>query len=143
MNTKPIYISQTDQRLIRQRLPYFIESKRSREAALQLQAELDRAIMVADDTLSPDIVALGCHVELHDLESGERDHYTLTLPENADADGHRISVFSPLGTALLGYANRDEFEWKMPGGLRRFRIAAVSRPGVTTPPSLNPIIASA
>ena len=143
MNSKPIYISQTDQRLIRQRLPYFIESKRSRESALLLQAELDRAISVADETLSPDIVALGSHVELHDLESGERDHYTLTLPENADPDGHRLSVFSQLGTALLGYANRDEFEWKMPSGLRRFRIAAVSRQSAPTLPALNPIIASA
>lgn len=127
MNSKPIYISQSDHRQIRQRLPLFLESKRFREASLLLQAEIDRAIVVADDTLSPDIASLGSRVELHDLESGERDYYTLTLPENADADDHRISVFSPLGTALLGYATSDEFTWTMPGGPRRFRIVSVTR----------------
>jgi regulator of nucleoside diphosphate kinase len=32
---------------------------------------------------------------------------------------------APLGTALLGYRAGDRVEWRVPGGLRRFRIEAV------------------
>ncbi len=130
MNTKPIYVSQTDSLKLRLRLPAFAEHKRFREAAHQLKAELDRAIIVNDDALSDDIVALDSFVSIQDLESGELEDYTLTLPELSDAALNRISVFSPLGTAMLGYAAGDEFSWSMPGGLRRLRIVAVSPPGV-------------
>ena len=60
-----------------------------------------------------------------DLSSGERREYTLTYPAEADVAAGRISVLAPLGTALLGYREGDEFEWQMPGGLRRLRIEKV------------------
>lgn len=133
MNTKPIYISQTDSQQLRLRLPAFAEHKRFREAANQLRAELDRAVIVNDDALSNDIVALDSNVSVQDLESGERDDYTLTLPELSDPALNRISVFSPLGTALLGFAVGDEFTWTMPGGVRRLRILSVSRSAAPVP----------
>lgn len=126
MNTKPIYISHTDNFQLRARLSAFADNKRFREASQLLRAELDRAILVNDETLSPDIVALDSTVSLEDLESHERETYTLTLPERADPALNRLSVFSPLGTAILGYAAGDELSWQMPGGLRRLRLVSVA-----------------
>lgn len=128
MNTKPIYVSQTDSRLIRLRLPLHLAEKRLREAALRLQEELDRAVVVNDSARPDDVVALRSHVELEDLESGERERYTLVLPGHGGIVDEPLSVFSPLGTALLGYAAGDEIVWTMPGGLRRLRLLAVTRP---------------
>ncbi|CAM2848903.1 GreA/GreB family elongation factor [Rariglobus hedericola] len=125
MNSKPIYISQTDNQQIRRRIPAFADHKRFREAVANLLAELNRAVLVNDHTLSPDVVALDSVVEVADLVSGECELYTLTLPDTANAALNRISVFSPLGTALLGYASGDEFTWQMPGGLRQLRIVTV------------------
>ena len=125
MTTKPIYISHTDNFQLRARLSAFADNKRFREASLRLRAEIDRAILVNDETLSPDIVALDSTVSLEDLETKERETYMLTLPERADPSLRRLSVFSPLGTAILGYAAGDELSWQMPGGLRRLRIVTV------------------
>lgn len=131
MNTKPIYISQSDNRQLRLRVPVFAENKRFREAAEQLRAELDRAIVVDDGALSPDIVAIDSAVVVEDLESHEQETYTITLPEMSDPVLNRLSVISPLGTALLGYAAGDEVTWTMPGGVRRLRIVSVTH--ATTP----------
>jgi len=37
----------------------------------------------------------------------------------------KISVLVPLGTALLGFRKGDVVEWKVPGGLRKFKIKKV------------------
>lgn len=128
MNSKPIYITQTDNQRIRSRLPAYAESKRFRDAAANLLAELNRAVIVNDATLSSDVVTLDSIIDVADLGSGETERYTLTLPDTANAALNRISVFSPLGTALLGYAAGDELSWQMPGGIRLLRIAAVTQP---------------
>ncbi|HEY9250467.1 MAG TPA: GreA/GreB family elongation factor, partial [Rariglobus sp.] len=40
----------------------------------------------------------------------------------------RLSVFAPLGTALIGFPAGHEFTWEMPGGPRRLRILGVTPP---------------
>lgn len=40
----------------------------------------------------------------------------------------RLSVLTPLGTALLGYREGDEVRWKMPSGIRRLQIEKVMQP---------------
>jgi regulator of nucleoside diphosphate kinase len=40
-------------------------------------------------------------------------------------DANRLSVLAPLGTALLGYREGDELDWRMPGGMRRLRVERI------------------
>lgn len=126
MNLKPIYISRGDDARIRARLPSFAGEKRSRSSLVGLLAEINRAIVVDDGALPVDVVSLGSAVEVVDQESSERETYVLSLPENSDPAQSRISVFSPLGTALLGYATGDALVWTMPGGPRRLLIRSVT-----------------
>jgi regulator of nucleoside diphosphate kinase len=51
--------------------------------------------------------------------------YTLVFPRDANVDEGRISILAPLGTAILGYRVGEEFEWDVPSGKRRLRIAKV------------------
>jgi regulator of nucleoside diphosphate kinase len=37
----------------------------------------------------------------------------------------RLSVVSPIGTAILGYAKDDVLTWQTPGGPRKIKIAAI------------------
>lgn len=126
MNPKPIYLSRGDEARIRARLPAFAGQKRSRSSIAGLLAEINRAVVVNDGSLPPDVVSLESAVEVVDQESSERETYVLSLPENSDPAQNRISVFSPLGTALLGYAAGDELVWTMPGGPRRLLIRSVT-----------------
>ena len=100
-------------------------SAADREHLLDLEGEMERATIVAPESLPSDVVAIESTVIVLDVESGAHNHYTLVLPADADIAEGRISVLAPLGTALLGCRVGDEVEWPMPGGLRRLRIEAV------------------
>jgi regulator of nucleoside diphosphate kinase len=106
-----------------------------RQHLLDLEDEMERAVIVDAGALPADIVAVDTTVLLLDLESGARAHYTLVLPRDADAARGLISVVAPLGTAVLGARVGDVVEWRMPGGLRRMRIESVARTG---PPEDDP-----
>ena len=90
-----------------------------------LAAELERGQVVPTDELPPDVITMNSRVRLIDLDTGEETVYTLVLPEDADIDQNRISVLAPIGTGMLGYRAGDVFEWKVPGGKRRLKVAGV------------------
>ena len=99
-----------------------------RDSLAMLAAELDRARILPDTEIPPDIVRLGSTVELEDLSDGEVLVQTLVLPGEADPSRGRISILAPLGTAVLGYRAGDEFRWPVPGGTLHARIRRVETP---------------
>lgn len=98
---------------------------KDREHLLDLQEEIERAVIVDAAALPADVVAVESTVLVRDAESALCSVYTLVFPAQADLAARHISVLAPLGTALLGYRAGDEVEWRMPGGLRRLKIEAV------------------
>ena len=131
MKTHPIRLSETDHRRLRDLLAALSHDPRSVRLTVRLRDELLRAVI--EPTRPPDAAGLDCRVELLDLDTRETEAYTLTLPERADIALGRLSVLTPLGTAILGYAVGDEFEWEMPGGWRRLRVTRVT-PDVAVAP---------
>ena len=59
------------------------------------------------------------------LDDDSRMEVTLVFPADADIDAGKLSVLSPVGTALLGYAEGDTVEWEVPAGKRRIRIEKI------------------
>jgi len=130
MAERTIYISEHDL----ERLERLVLGPRGRrrggrddEYLEALEAELDRAQVVAAQDIPQDAVTLHVPVRVTDLDDGHQRTLTLVLPGEADAAQGKISVLAPIGTALLGYRAGDTVEWRVPGGLRRFRIDAVLR----------------
>lgn len=93
-----------------------------------LRSELDRAAVLPREQLPSDVAVLGSSVTFMDLETDEKEQYTLALPQHADIEHRRLSVLSPIGTALLGYREGDIVEWPTPGGVRRLQILRVTHP---------------
>lgn len=90
-----------------------------------LQAELARAIM-APDRSTRAFVRLGSTVVYEDLESGTTHRLTLCLPEDASLDDGRLSVLTPVGSALIGGTVGGVFEYVAGGGrIRHLRILEV------------------
>ena len=90
-----------------------------------LENELKHAKIVRAEDLPPDVITMNSRAELFDLETSERMQFTLVLPRDANIDEGKISVFAPLGTAMLGYRVGDEFEWHVPHGIRRLKVTDV------------------
>ena len=80
-----------------------------------LEAELERATMVAPESVPPNVVTMNSTVRFTIAESGEEFSLTLVYPKDAGEAG-RISVLAPVGSALLGLAVGDELDWPRPGG---------------------------
>jgi regulator of nucleoside diphosphate kinase len=98
---------------------------RARGEISALRSELDRAEIVAPDQVPSDVITMNSRAELLDLDTNERMEFTLVFPSEADVEEGKISVLAPLGTAMLGYRVGNEFEWVVPYGRRRLKVAAV------------------
>lgn len=121
-----IVVREIDARRLRGLLAARRDSTLRDEAHLdELESELERALLVSEDAMPPDVVVMDSAVCVRDLANDERREFTLVYPAEADPGVGRISVLAPLGTALLGFREGDEVEWLMPGGLRRLRIEQV------------------
>lgn len=127
MRQNPILVSEADADRLRALLGALDDSAHDQAHLHQLKAELERAIVRLADEVPADVITMHARVRVRDLATGREDEYTLVLPGEADIAARRVSILAPLGTALLGYREGDEVEWRMPGGLRRLRIVQVTR----------------
>lgn len=91
----------------------------------ELEAELNRAIIVDADKIPPDIVTMNSKAYLRDMDTGKDEFYQLVYPEDADIEQNKISILAPIGTAILGYKVGDIIEWKVPAGLRKLKIKKI------------------
>jgi regulator of nucleoside diphosphate kinase len=107
-------------------------SDRARAEITTLRSELERAEIVAPDEVPPDVITMNSRAQLIDLDTNERMEFTLVFPAQADIEEGKISILAPLGTAMLGYRVGDEFEWAVPYGYRRLRVARIEfQPGAS------------
>jgi len=90
-----------------------------------LEGELDRAILMSEQEIPKDGVRMNSEAHLIDVETGEEITCRLVFPAEADIAQMRVSILAPIGTAILGYREGDEFEWEVPAGKRRLKIKSV------------------
>lgn len=81
-----------------------------------LEAELDRADVVEPDQMPANVVTMNSTVQFEMLETGKDFRLTLVYPRDIDGSTDRVSIFAPVGTALLGLSVGDELAWPGPGG---------------------------
>jgi len=92
---------------------------------LELKDKISRAELIDCSKVSTNRAVFGAVVSLMDLTTEIEVTYQLLGPEEADVKKGSISVFSPLGRALLGREVGDEVKTKTPGGIREFEIIAI------------------
>ena len=122
----PIHITTQDkQRLEDLLLEVQVSDPRKHGDLKALTKELRRAVIVDPKDVSGDVITMNSRAEMRDLESGETVAFTLVFPSEANIDEEKISVLAPIGAGMLGYRVGDEFEWNVPGGLRRMKVTKV------------------
>ena len=126
MERKNIYITKFDHERLKELVSVANSfSYNGRMDLTKLAGELSRAKIVDSKKIPPDVVTMNSRVEILDLDTREKMNYTLVFPRDADIEADKISILAPLGTAILGYRIGDEFEWEMPSGKRRLKIADI------------------
>ena len=93
----------------------------------KLLDELARARLASGDAVPADSVQMGSTLTYE--VDGVRRRVTLVYPAEADIDAGRVSVGTPIGTALLGLVEGQSIDWTARDGRRqRLTVAAVERP---------------
>lgn len=122
----PIIISQTDHSRL-DRLAS-AAAERMPDAADELLSELDRARVVSDAALPADAVRMGSEVE-YQPDTGAARTVTLVFPEEADIADGKVSILTPIGTALLGLKPSQSITWQARDGRRHeLTILSVRQP---------------
>lgn len=80
--------------------------------------ELDRADVRDPQDMPPDVVTMGSTVRFAMGTTGELT-LTLVYPDEVEGRTDRISVFAPVGSALLGLPVGAQIDWPRPGGGRQ------------------------
>lgn len=81
-----------------------------------LVGELSRARLLAPSAIPPTVVTMNSTVKFVIEPSRKTHELTLVYPEDADPAKNTVSIFTPVGSALLGLSPGDRIEWPQPGG---------------------------
>lgn len=84
-----------------------------------------RNAQVIEDAGHADVIRLGAHVKLKDLEYGDILEYTLVGSVEADPMKQKISNESPVGKAILGKKKGAVVEVEAPVGTVKYEIVDV------------------
>lgn len=90
-----------------------------------LEDALGTCKVVAPDEMPGNVVTLNSRVKYFDLDTSQERIATLVFPSKADLSEGRISITSPIGAAILGYAEGDVVNWKVYSGRKTIRIVEV------------------
>jgi len=117
----PVLITEEDYHLLK---PY-IDNMPDKSQEMTLAYELNRAVVVKKEAFPKHAVKINSKVSILDLESNKIMEFTLVMPEHADMRQNKVSILTPMGAALIGFRKAEEVQWKVPAGLKRFRILDV------------------
>ena len=103
----------------------------------ELRREINRARVVEPTRVSSDVVTMHSKVQFQDQERDGHEVYTLVYPDEADLRAGKLSVLTPIGTALLGAREGDVVSVLGSEGPRAIKVQSIlyqpeSAAGATT-----------
>lgn len=91
-----------------------------------LRDKLGQAHVVEPREVPANIVTMNSSLICDDADSSRALELTLTYPEDADPGKGRVSVLSPIGSALLGAGLGETVAYELPNGeVRRLQVREI------------------
>ncbi len=92
----------------------------------EIEATLKVAVIIDAKNQDETRVHIGSKVELTELSSDKTIKYQLVEPNEANPLASKISIVSPVGSAILGHSLGDEVKVKTPRGQQVYKITKTS-----------------
>jgi regulator of nucleoside diphosphate kinase len=103
--------------------------RRMPDLADELADEVERARVLAAGEIPRDVVCMNSEVQFRDEASGRIQRMTLVYPDDANISERKVSVLTPVGTALVGLRSGDSVTWRTPAGeVRQLTVISVREP---------------
>ena len=135
MSHRQILVTERDRETIEKRIGLITGgvNQDSWESVRHLHDELDGATVICDSQMPEDVVTMNSSVVLLDLDIGSERLCTLVYPGYFSGAPDRVSVLTPLGTALLGARIGTDIEYESTKGHRRVQVVdIVYQPGAAS-----------
>ena len=113
-------VSRSDMEMLKETI---IESASKYIDITLLERELAKAKVVENGDMPDSIVFMTSRVLL--AIDGEELEITLVFPHELSLNENRISILSPVGTAILGYPEGSKVEWELPSGKKIIEIRKI------------------
>lgn len=84
----------------------------------QLENELDRATIVVPEEMPANVVSMNSTVRFKFVGDNKVFEKTLVYPHDLKSE-EQVSIFAPVGSALLGLAVGQSLNWPMPNSQSR------------------------
>jgi regulator of nucleoside diphosphate kinase len=112
------------------RLATLAHAARSRlpDLASELAEEVGRARVLGRDEIADNFVGMNDDLAFRDDTTGRVRQVTLVYPDEADISRGKISVMTPVGTALIGLRTGHSITWETPlGETRQLTVVSVRK----------------
>ena len=90
-----------------------------------LEERLSAARVIEAGEASSDVVSIGSHVKLQDLDAKQTIEYHIVGSAEANPAEHRLSNESPVGKAIMGRKKGEIVEVAAPRGSLKFKILSI------------------
>lgn len=123
--TKNIIVTENDHKVFKKLIEtsYTVDpiEKKSHK---KLYEELKTATIVSEKEFPQKVVRLNSLVTIQ-TTFGRKDNIQLVLPHEGDLSKRKLSIMSPMGSALIGYSEGDRVSWSLPKGTEEIIIERV------------------
>lgn len=103
------------------------EQAENAEVIREYEEKIKFAKVVAEDKIDHSVVNIGVTVKIRDIEFDEIEEYTITGATAADPMNGKISVDSPIASAIMGKQAGDVVEVEAPKGIIKFEILDIEK----------------
>jgi transcription elongation factor GreA len=91
----------------------------------ELSYKIGNAKVIDPDSVAKDVVRFASRVLVENLDTEEEQEYMIVGEDEADIKKGKISVSSPLGSALIGKRLGEEAILQAPGGKRIYEVVDI------------------
>ncbi len=120
---KKLIINKLDYLRIKQSISNAKQSNRiSVSESEKLITELKSAEIIEPEKIPSNVVTMNSIVKVTFLNTKQQLTFQIVYPHLANLKKNKISIFSQVATALIGYRVGDIIEWIVPSGLTKISI---------------------
>jgi transcription elongation factor GreA len=92
---------------------------------MQLEERLLSARVITKKEISKDVVSVGSHVRVKNMDAGKTVEYHIVGSVEANPAENKLSNESPVGKAIIGHKKGDVVEVAAPRGALKFKILEI------------------
>lgn len=104
----------------------YAEDHETQRCLMKLSEELKTAHIVDEEEMPYDIIRFNSKVTVV-FKNGIEETVQVVIPMDRDVNTNKISVLTPMGSALFGYSKGDTVLWDFPNGKQEINITEVKQ----------------